>query len=78
MASGRRVQITSERLAAAFDGMRLVVRRGQTDLVGEVVDQPHLYGVLARIRDLGLELGGVTFVPDSTVASTTNSEAHRP
>lgn len=85
-APGRRVRITvhgrlSEQLAAVFDEMELVSRQGQTELVGDVVDQAHLFGLLARIRDLGLELESLSF-PTSTDASTvpftTNSEVHRP
>src|SRR5262249_7391701 len=52
----------SARLAGAFDGMRLVRRSGATELVGEVVDQTQLHGLLARIRDLGLELESVSVV----------------
>src|SRR5262249_842777 len=65
MNSTRTVRITvsgrlSERLAAAFDGMTLVQRTGTADLVGEVVDQAQLYGLLTRIRDLALELTSLT------------------
>jgi hypothetical protein len=49
----------SPRLAGAFDGMTLVRCGGATDLVGEVADQTQLHGLLARIRDLGLELESV-------------------
>lgn len=52
----------SERLAAAFDGMTLVQRGGATELVGEMLDQAQLHGLLTRIRDLGLELESVTVV----------------
>jgi hypothetical protein len=30
--------------------------RGETGLLGEVTDQAHLYGLLDRMRDFGLEL----------------------
>ena len=65
----QRVRITvrgrlSPRLASAFDGMALVHRRGHTDLVGELADQAQLYGLLSRIRDLGLELEHVTVLAD--------------
>jgi hypothetical protein len=46
----------TERLAPAFDGMTLRRRSGATELVGEVVDQAQLHGLLTRIRDLGLEV----------------------
>jgi hypothetical protein len=52
----------SPRLAAAFDGMRLVRRNGVTELTGEVADQTQLFGLLTRIRDLGLELESVRVV----------------
>ena len=48
--------------------MTPVWHKGGTDLVGEAVDQAHLYGLLARIRDLGLELESVNPVPDETVS----------
>lgn len=46
----------SDHFAAAFDGMTLEPGPGQTVLVGEVRDQAHLYGLLDRLRDLGIEL----------------------
>lgn len=45
-----------EHLATAFDGMTLEPGPGQTVLVGEVQDQAHLYGLLDRLRDFGIEL----------------------
>ncbi len=43
-----------------FDGFTLTLdERGQTILVGPVVDQPALHGVLKKIRDLGLPLVSV-------------------
>jgi hypothetical protein len=32
---------------------------GQTTLIGEIRDQSHLYGILDRVRSLGLELVSV-------------------
>ena len=47
-----------ERFALAFEemGMEVETRCGQTILKGEVIDQPHLHGILDRIGALGLEL----------------------
>jgi hypothetical protein len=40
-----------------FDGLRLSSdERGQTIIAGPVADQAALHGLLAKIRDLGLEL----------------------
>jgi hypothetical protein len=50
----------SERLVAAFDGMSAVPGRSCTELVGPVADQAQLHGLLARVRDLGLELESVS------------------
>jgi len=47
----------------------LVPGIGATELAGEVVDQAQLYGLLTRIRDLGLELESVS-VADIDPAST--------
>lgn len=49
----------NERFAPAFDGMRLQAKDGKTVLQGEGMDQGHLFGVLDRIRDFGLELVSV-------------------
>jgi hypothetical protein len=46
----------SERLGSAFEGLALEAGHDQTVLAGEIRDQAQLYGVLDRIRDLGLEL----------------------
>lgn len=59
----------SRRLAAAFDGLSAIPRAGATDLVGEVADQAQLHGLLARIRDLGLELESVS-LSDTCSADT--------
>ena len=46
----------TERLAAALEGMTLHASAVNTVFTGEVKDQSQLYGLLNRLRDLGLEL----------------------
>ena len=45
-----------DRFAAHFEGMRLERVSGTTVLVGEVMDQAHLIGVIQQAQELGLEL----------------------
>ena len=52
-----------ERFALAFEGMEVEARGGQTVLTGEVIDQPHLHGILDRISSLGLKLLSVESLP---------------
>jgi hypothetical protein len=54
----------SERYAAAFEGMKMETKDGQTILIGEIIDQPHLFGILDRINGLGLELLSVEALPE--------------
>ena len=49
----------SERFESAFEGMSLEPGPNQTVLVGDVRDQAHLYGLLDRLRDYGIELVAV-------------------
>jgi hypothetical protein len=49
----------SERFTATFDGLALAAQAGETRLSGELADQAQLYGVLLRLRDLGVELVSV-------------------
>ena len=49
----------SSRYECAFDGARLVPRNGQTTLRADLIDQSQLYGLLNRLRDLGIELVSV-------------------
>jgi hypothetical protein len=47
--------------AAWFEGLSVAgTADGDTTLTGQLADQSALHGVLARVRDLGLELVSVT------------------
>jgi hypothetical protein len=52
----------SERYGAALEGVTLEPRSGQTMLRGDFADQSHLYGMLDRLRDFGIELISVNAV----------------
>ena len=64
----------SERYAAAFEGMEVETRDGQTILIGEIIDQPHLFGILDRINGLGLELLSVQALPDDANSNAEGEE----
>ena len=49
-----------KRSCSAFEGMEVAYRDGNTVLVGDVVDQAHLQGLLERVSRLGLKLVSVT------------------
>ena len=49
----------TERLGSALEGMRLKPGATETMFIGEIRDQSQLYGLLDRVRDLGLELVSV-------------------
>jgi hypothetical protein len=49
----------TERLGSAFEGLAVEPGCERTVLVGVIRDQAHLYGVLARVCNLGLELVSV-------------------
>ena len=54
----------SDRYAVAFEGMKMETKEGETILTGEVIDQPHLFGILDRINALGLEFLSVRALPE--------------
>jgi hypothetical protein len=54
----------SDRYATAFEGMDMEAASGQTIIMGEVVDQPQLHGILDRINSLGLKLVSVEPLPE--------------
>ena len=64
----RRYRITfrgaiPERFASMFEDMTTEPGAGVTTLVGDLVDQAQMYGVLDRLRALGVELVSVTAEP---------------
>ena len=52
----------SDRFAAAFEGLTLETEPGRSSLSGSFADQAQLYGLLDRLRDLGIELVSVNVV----------------
>ena len=54
----------SDKYAVAFEGMEMETKSGNTILTGEVIDKPHLFGILARINGLGLKLLSVQALPE--------------
>jgi hypothetical protein len=56
----------SGRYAAAFEGMEMETRSGETILTGEIADQPQLHGISA----LGLKLVSVEPMPREPKASS--------
>ncbi len=58
-----------------FEGLEVTAASdGESTLIGPLPDQPALHGVLARIRDLGLELVSVEALePDDATQSKTES-----
>ncbi|MFE9022206.1 hypothetical protein ACFYNL_27090 [Streptomyces sp. NPDC007808] len=54
----------SETLAKAFPELGHVAMSGQTILFGPVVDEAHLYGLLARCQSLGLRVVEMRRLPE--------------
>ena len=69
----------SERYAGAFEEMEMETDSGLTVLTGEIIDQPHLYGILDRLSGLGLELLSVQCLPEAAHPSAIeNREPEEP
>ena len=62
----------TERLAAALEGMTLHCGAVNTVFTGEVKDQSQLYGLLDRLRDLGLEL--ISVQPETAAGRATDED----
>ena len=62
----------TERLAAALEGMTLHAGGIDSVFTGEVKDQSQLYGLLDRLRDLGLEL--ISVQPQAGAGEATDED----
>ena len=58
-----------DKYAVAFEGMEMETKNGDTVLTGEIIDQPHLFGILDRINGLGLQLLSVQALPEEAYPS---------
>lgn len=54
----------SKTLTSAFPELDHVLMSGQTVLFGHVVDEAHLYGLLARCQSLGLRVLEMRQLPE--------------
>ena len=65
--------VLEQRWAAWFDGMKLTANEdGGTTLLGPLIDQAALHGVLQRLRDLGIPLIAVTALPPAATPAATH------
>ena len=65
----------TERIGSALEGMRLEAVATETVFTGEIRDQSQLYGLLDRVRDLGLEL--VSVQPQPATDPTTKTHIRK-
>ncbi|UPZ27180.1 hypothetical protein MUK60_04750 [Streptomyces sp. LRE541] len=56
--------IMSEAMLGSFPELEHVLMSGQTVLFGPVIDEAHLYGLLARCRSLGLRVLEMRQLPE--------------
>lgn len=61
----------SERLGSALEGMHLEPGTTHSGFAGEIRDQSQLFGLLDRVRDLGLEL--ISVQPQQATSRTEGS-----
>jgi hypothetical protein len=55
--------LLSERTRGAFPDMTVADAPPETIILGEVVDESHLHGMLALMQDLGLQVVSINRVP---------------
>ncbi|MET9559602.1 hypothetical protein [Streptomyces tauricus] len=56
--------IMSEAMLGSFPELEHVLMSGQTVLFGPVIDEAHLFGLLARCRSLGLRVLEMRQLPE--------------
>jgi hypothetical protein len=49
----------SEEAQAEFPGMRIIEAPRETTIVGEVLDESHLHGIIAQLQTLGITVVSV-------------------
>ena len=65
-----------EHWSSWFEGLTIThPSEGETVLIGQVTDQAALYGILSRLRDLGLSLTSVDSVAVDADAPATGGDA---
>ena len=64
----------SDKYAVAFEGMEMEAKDGVTVLMGKIIDQPQLYGILERINGLGLELLSVEVLPEAVLTGSESKQ----
>ena len=68
----------SDRYAADFEGMQIQSKDADTILTGEVKDQPHPFGILERLKGLGMELLSVQALLEGAHPSTERDRGTSP
>jgi hypothetical protein len=68
----------SDTYAVAFEGMQMQTKDGETILTGEVVDQPHLHGILDRVNSLRLKLLSVQALPEEVNGNAEQEREPKP
>jgi hypothetical protein len=68
--------VLGDRWAKAFDGLVLEHEQGRTVLVGMCRDSSALYGVLDRIKDLGLDLLAIESSPSAQPPGGSDDRIH--
>jgi hypothetical protein len=70
----------SDRYDSAFEGMQMEAKNGRTILAGEIIDQPHLSGILNRLNGLGMDLLSVQTLSEEArpIAERLGPPSHEP